>query len=208
MRTNVYVDGFNLYYRIVKGTPYKWLDIKCLVETIVKGSSINQIRYFTARSEPRASDPFNPARQDVYFRALRTLPNLTIHEGNFQSHPKFMALVHPPPSGPKFAEVWRTEEKGSDVNLASYLLMDAFNNDYDQAVIITNDSDLCTPIAMVRNNLHLPVFVLCPENSPSKALRKVASAQWPIRKGPLQACQLPIQLRATNGRMITKPSSW
>jgi len=26
MRTSIYIDGFNLYYSAVKGTPYKWLD--------------------------------------------------------------------------------------------------------------------------------------------------------------------------------------
>lgn len=193
MRTNVYVDGFNLYYRIVKNSPYKWLDIKLLVETIVKNAAIHRIRYFTARSEPRSNDPFNPARQDVYFRALRTLPNLTIHEGSFKSHNRFMPLANPMPGGLRFVEVRRTEEKGSDVNLASYLLMDAFNREYDQAVVITNDSDLATPIEMVRDELHLPVIVLCPQHQASKELRKVASAQWPIRNGPLRVSQFPNQ---------------
>ncbi len=26
VKTNFYIDGFNLYYGAVKGTPYKWLD--------------------------------------------------------------------------------------------------------------------------------------------------------------------------------------
>ena len=31
MKTNVYIDGLNLYYRAVQGTPYKWLDIVTLL---------------------------------------------------------------------------------------------------------------------------------------------------------------------------------
>ena len=27
MKTNIYIDGFNLYYGCVKDTPYKWLDL-------------------------------------------------------------------------------------------------------------------------------------------------------------------------------------
>ena len=33
-------------------------------------------------------------------------------------------IEKPPKNGPRFAEVMKTEEKGSDVNLASYLLLD------------------------------------------------------------------------------------
>jgi hypothetical protein len=27
MKTNVYIDGFNLYYGCLKGTPHKWLNL-------------------------------------------------------------------------------------------------------------------------------------------------------------------------------------
>jgi len=47
---NVYVDGFNLYYRCVKGTPHKWLDVSSLAAKLLhSGTQINRIRYFTAR---------------------------------------------------------------------------------------------------------------------------------------------------------------
>ena len=83
MKTNVYVDGFNLYYGAVKGTPYKWLDIDSLVRTIVKGVSINRIRYFTARVQARPHDVPQPDRQAAYIRALETIPHLTVHYGQF-----------------------------------------------------------------------------------------------------------------------------
>ena len=86
-------------------------------------------------------------------RALSTIPNLTIHFGSFLSHPKMMHLAHPAPGGPQTIEVIRTDEKGSDVNLASYLLVDGFERDYDIAVVVSNDSDLATPIQLVRGKL-------------------------------------------------------
>lgn len=209
MRTYVYVDGFNLYNRLVKNTPYKWLNIKLLVEMIVKRAEVEQIRYFTARVEPRPSDQFIAARQEVYFRALRTIPGMVIHdEGSFQTHPRSMPLVNPQPGMSKFATVIRTEEKGSDVNLASYLLMDGFKQRYEQAVVISNDSDLATPIRMVRDELKLPVIVLGPPQKQSKELRKVSTLQQPIRRGPLSASQFPDQLIDANGRKITKPRTW
>jgi hypothetical protein len=49
MRTNVYVDGFNLYYGCLKGTPYRWLDLEALCSRLLPTNSIHRIRYFTAR---------------------------------------------------------------------------------------------------------------------------------------------------------------
>lgn len=208
MRTNLYVDGFNLYHRVVKGTPYKWLDVRRLAELIVKNADIQRTRYFTARVSARPDDPYIAARQDTYLRALLTIAGLSIHEGRFQSHPRRLPIHPAPASGPKTIEVLYTEEKGSDVNLASFLLIDAFREEFEQAIVISNDSDLCTPIEFVVSDLGLPVIVLAPHRQPSGQLRRVASAQWPIRQGPLQAAQFPERLIATNGRVISRPAGW
>jgi hypothetical protein len=92
MRTNIYVDGFNLYYCALKGTPYKWLNIKALVEYIFPRNAVNRIRYFTALVKPPPWDPQKPQRQQVYIRALKTLPNLSVHLGQFRSHSREMLL--------------------------------------------------------------------------------------------------------------------
>jgi hypothetical protein len=82
-RTFVYVDGFNLYYRCLKGTPYKWLDILRLFRSILRPTNdIVRIRYFTADVSGKR-DPGAPDRQRAYLRALSTMPQLTIHKGSF-----------------------------------------------------------------------------------------------------------------------------
>jgi len=49
MRTIIYIDGFNFYYRAVKNTPYKWLDFKSLFGKLLsKEHVIIEIKYFTA----------------------------------------------------------------------------------------------------------------------------------------------------------------
>ena len=73
-----------------------------------------------------------------------------------------MPLAHPPRVGPKTVEVVRTEEKGSDVNLASYLLLDGFRGDCEAAVVISNDSDLKVPIELAQAELGLVVGVINP----------------------------------------------
>ena len=131
MKTNVYVDGYNLYYGAVKNTPYKWLNIAAVCALLLPNDQVNRIRYFTALVLPRPNDPDQRTRQQTFIRALETIPNLSVHMGSFLSHNVSMKRT----DGHGFAEVIKTEEKGSDVNIATHLLVDAFKNDYELAVI-------------------------------------------------------------------------
>ena len=109
--TYVYVDGFNLYYGAVRDTPFKWLNIRRLCELLLPGLTIAAVKYFTARLSARREDPGKPTRQQVYLRALKTIPDLEIIFGSFLSHDVMMPLAEPPPQGPRFAKVIRTEER-------------------------------------------------------------------------------------------------
>jgi hypothetical protein len=68
-------------------------------------------------------------RQQVYLRALETIPGLSIDYGHYLSHVTRMPLAQPRRGGARTVQVVKTEEKGSDVNLATYLLLDAFKSD-------------------------------------------------------------------------------
>jgi hypothetical protein len=57
MRTNVYVDAFNLYYGCLKGTPYRWLDLAALCRRLLPNDEINRVRYFAALVSARPDDP-------------------------------------------------------------------------------------------------------------------------------------------------------
>lgn len=73
MRVSVYVDGFNLYYRGLKGTPYKWLDLGALATAFLRADeTLVAIKYFTADVSPRSGDPDAVLRQQSYLRSLRT----------------------------------------------------------------------------------------------------------------------------------------
>ena len=207
MRANVYVDGFNLYYGALKHTQYRWLNLAKLCRLLLPGDKLNRIRYFTARVESRPNDPQQPQRQQTYLRALRTIPNLTIHEGRFLSSGVRMPLANPPATGPRTVEVLKTEEKGSDVNLASLMLVDGFEGDYEVAVVISNDSDLQLPIQIVRDRIKLPVGILNPHLYMSRPLRVACTFYKPIRTGVLSASQFPSILQDAAGT-ITKPEEW
>jgi len=112
------------------------------------------------------------------------------------------------PGGQKHARVIKTEEKGSDVNIASHLINDGHKRRYDAAILISNDSDLAEPIKIVRNELKFPVGVLNPiPDKPSHELRKYATFVKPIRKGVLSASQFPPILQDSIGTFY-KPPSW
>lgn len=215
MKTNVYVDGFNLYYGCIKGTSYRWLDILKLCQTVFPNNRIHRIRYFTAMVKARPADPQQPVRQQTYLRALRTLPNLTIHEGEFLSNPVRMTLVRPPAGGPSTVEVWKTEEKGSDVNLATWLILDAVARDCEAAIVISNDSDLAEPIYQARKRLGIRVVVLHPLRTAAPGLKphpnykhvKAASKSVIVQGSSLLASQFPPTLTDAHGT-ITRPAGW
>ncbi len=207
LSTNVYIDGFNLYYGCVKGTPYRWLNLSKLCTMLLPGHNINCIRYFTALVIPTPNDPQQLQRQLTYIRALKTIPNLSIHYGQFLTHSVFRPLTNPSTKGPKIAEVLDTKEKGSDVNLATYLLMDGFKKDCQVAVIISNDSDLVEPIRLAISELGLEVGVLHPHRRHVRELAQVASFYRPIRERVLKDCQFSTVIKDAVGN-ITKPSIW
>lgn len=207
MRTNVYIDGFNFYYGAVKDTPYKWLDLAALCSKLFPRNDIYRIRYFTALVDARPPDLQQPVRQQTYLRALSTIPNLSVHLGRFQTRSARMRLVRPPRLGPKTAQVWKTEEKGSDVNLASYLLLDAFRRDCEVAIVFSNDADLKAPIDIARNELGMTVGVVNPHPPKGRSLDLQPTFFKQLRKGPVAGCQFPIVMTDKQGQ-FQKPSSW
>jgi len=216
-RTMIYVDAFNLYYGALKRSPYRWLNLESLFRNVFPKNDIVGIRYFTALVNAQPGNVDQPQRQQLYLRALRTLPLVTIIKGHYLCHPKTMPLAHPQPGGKRFAEVLFTEEKGSDVNLASHLLMDGVKDRYDCAIVVSGDSDLATPITMVREELKKTVGVLLPQSigggaqkQPRKSakLRQVASFfREGIRSGVLSTSQFPSVLSDADGN-FSKPGKW
>ena len=214
MRTNIYIDGFNLYYGSVRKTPFKWLDISALCTNLLPNRQINRIRYFTAHVRALQHDPQAPVRQDVYLRALKTIPNLTIHKGHFAPRPsvfpQFPLAYLNPTKPPLVVQVLRTEEKGTDVNLATYLLVDCFNNDFDEAVVISNDSDLASPIEKVISQFRKAVGVINPHPKWRISGHLIGVASFHMRtinKKVLATCQFPTTLTDSQGT-FSKPATW
>lgn len=215
MVANIYIDGFNLYYGSLKGHPgLKWLNPLEMSRRLLPDREINRIRYFTALVTPRPHNPDELYRQNVYLRALRTVPNLTIHFGRFVTRPARLPrdpLTYlPEQDGPEMLSVLKTEEKRTDVNLATHLLVDCFDDDFDEAVIVSNDSDLTLPVEVVVGKFRKPVGMINPHprSKLSSALSKAAT--WRIRainRSVLARSQFPEVLSDHRGE-FHRPARW
>lgn len=203
----VYVDAFNLYYGALKGTDYKWLDLyQMATKMLTHEHRIVGIKYFTALVTPRPNDPGQLTRQKMYLRALRTI-NANVVYGRYLSHVVKAYRAHCNPGESRMVEVIKTEEKGSDVNIASHMLLDAFNDRYDCAVLISGDSDITTPVKMVRNDFKKSVGVLNPQRRECKTLKESAVFYKHIRPNLLAASQFPTILHDEHGD-FHKPPEW
>jgi uncharacterized LabA/DUF88 family protein len=220
VRANVYIDGFNLYHGCFddhRNRPhwrqYRWLDLDALSRKLCRQDLINRIRYFTALVDPYPSNPNNRTRQLTYLRALHTIPHLSVHLGRFATNEKErpLAVPHAPRPTPvvplQMVPIIEREEKGSDVNLASYLLVDAFKQEYDLAVVISNDSDLAEPIRLVRSEFGLKVRIVNPRKFLAYDLRGIADFYSNIKFGMLQQSQFPSTMTDATGP-FRKPARW
>ena len=194
-RTRVYVDGFNFYYAAFKRggfAAYKWLDLMRFCEIALPHNDIDLVRLFTARLDPSRGREGQRRRQDIYLEALSTLPRLQVHFGEFVEHPRRLRRVDPGPGQAHFTEVWVPEEKGSDVSLASHLLVDAFRDTFDVAVVVSNDADLLEPVRMVQEDVGRTVGVLKVEGGQRRCIfsGRVEFIRT-VRRGHFLRAQLP-----------------
>lgn len=207
LRTIIYIDSFNFYYGQLKGGPFKWLDLSRLFRNILdEKNELVKIKYFTARVSPTNNDPLINIRQDTYLRALGAYcPEVETHFGHFLRHKVMAENTNPPP---KKIPIYKTEEKGSDVNLALHLLNDAWLNAFDCAVIVSNDSDLAPALKMVKEQ-HQKILGLitpgAPKRNMSKQLSRYASFTKVIRSWALKNSLLPNVIPKTE---IIKPKGW
>ncbi len=210
-RTAVYIDGFNLYYGSLRKTPYKWLDLITLFTKLLEHQhQITEIKYFTARISSRDGDQSAHQRQKAYLLALeKYIPKIHTYYGHYLSHPVTAKVYMPLPGQPKYIKVIKTEEKGSDVNIALHILNDAWQNKYDCAVLVSNDSDLAEALRFVKEDHNKKIGLVVPGNEKyrkaSSELSKHATFIRRISKKLLSESQLPNPIPGTN---IYKPATW
>ncbi len=207
MRVSVYIDGFNLYYGSLKDKPGRWLNLYEFSKKLLPKEEYEPIvKYFSAPLTGRKGKPndaYKRLRQQTYLRALATLPSVSVKLGFFLMHKVFMRMV----GTQEIVKVWKSEEKGTDVNIASAIIDDGHKDLYDVAIVISNDSDLVEPIRIVKEDLRKKVIIMNPFKKNAFELEKIASEHRSIRTWMIEQSQLADTIEDENG-LITKPPEW
>ncbi len=212
-RIIVYVDGFNLYFGMKNAgyTRYYWLDVTTLSRSLLKTNQrLISTKYFTARiSGPKRNDSQRKTeyltkkqeRQTTYLDALNTLDDFKMYEGQYLAKQR---TCH------QCGSQWTThEEKMTDVNIATELLVDAFQDKYDTALLISADSDLVSPVLAVQELYpEKRIIAAFPPERHSHRLKEAASAQISVGRANLAKSQLPESISLPNGHNLRRPKGW
>ena len=222
VRCWVYVDGFNFYHGIRKHPGCKWVDLLALSRRLRQHDTIDHIKYFTALVENRTDNPGQRTRQCTYWRALATLGCVERINGHFSRWEKFAPLSESVGTlelldgrgcnvvgvRPIFVKIVRSEEKGSDVNLAAHLVNDAHSGRFDVALVVSSDTDLAGAIRIVTHEIGRPVHVCKPRSrGRSRLLNRAATSVFRLDPRDLRVSLFSNTLTDANGS-FSKPTDW
>jgi uncharacterized LabA/DUF88 family protein len=156
------------------------------------------VNYFTARiSGTRAKRD----RQNAYLEALKETGSCNMHFGVYQQNPrkcKRCSLVNS-----------ISNEKMTDVNIAVAMMTDAFEDNFDTALLVSADSDLTPPVRKIRELYpHKRVIIALPPGRSSKQLTSAASGFIRVDRATLNQSLLPETITKSNGYVINRPVEW
>ena len=198
-RVSFYIDGFNLYFGLKSKFPnLKWLNLELLAKSYLKDhQKVEEIKYFTARV---AGDPSKEKRQRTYLDALRTTRTQLIY-GHYKSRAKFCYSC---------GHSWRdNEEKMTDVNIATHMIMDALGDKYDVAFLISGDSDLVPPIKAIRKHFkEKRVIVGFPPDRVNTTVKNAASGIMYIGRRNLAISQFSETVLSKSKYPLKRPKDW
>ena len=205
-RSIIYIDGLNLYYGAVRGTPYKWLNIERLFERLRQDDDIQAVKYFTAEITGGRR-----GNQLAYLNALATCPKVEVIQGKFKWRNVKCQVQRCKFGGSRWFRV--PEEKRTDVNIATALLDDAFDDVADRFILVSGDSDLVPAVNRLKARFpekQLIVYVPARNETRGAAteLRGAADKSRTLPQALLKVSQFPAQLDDGRGGVIEKPVDW
>ena len=200
-RITALVDGFNLYYglRDKNWKWFYWLNIQEMARRMLKsGQVLVRTKYFTTIVR---HPPDKHKRQAVFLEALRTLSDFQIYYGHYLSDTVTCK---------KCGHAYQTyHEKMTDVNIATELMSDAFQDEFDIALLVSADSDLVGPIRAVRRLFGKKrITVAFPPSRYSNALKRAANAYTHIGRNVLSKSVFPDQVVKPDGFVLARPVQW
>jgi len=210
-RSIIYIDALNLFYGAVRNTPYLWLDIQKLFERLRQQDLVEKIYYFTAKVKwPKESRK----RQQEYLRALGTLSKVTLVYGYFANRP--ITRVLKADSMKIIFKIPNSEEKRTDVNIATQMIDDAHGGMMDIAILVSGDSDLVPPIELIRRRfpaIKVVVYIPAKDANSRRAKKswfeKCAHAVNLLPQNLIERSQFPDKILDALGSVVAeRPASW
>lgn len=226
METIVYVDGYNLFYGRLRNTHFKWLDLFQLTQKIIQiqnpESRLSKVKFFTApvKANFASHGQKSPQAQDRYHRALETIYGESIeiifgyHTVEKGTPPRYKKPINKNDR----VDIWKFEEKQSDVNLSLHMYRDAVNDICEQQVLVSNDSDLEFGLKLIKQDFpHIDLGLIIPRNKPESGKNTRPPSQslsqhvnWTrnhILSEECETSQLP-NIIPTRKKPIIKPDYW
>lgn len=199
-RVVAYIDGFNLYFglRDAGFDQSRWLNVKKLVISLLQpNQKLVGVKYYTSRV---SNNPDKQKRQSTYIDALEST-DIEIYYGNYQDGSEECK---------RCGHIWRTaKEKMTDVNIATAIIVDAYKDEYDMAMLISGDSDLTPPIKAVHglfNNKR--VFIAFPPKRHNSSMALVAKGSMIIGRKKLADAQFDEEVISKTGFKLKQPIEW
>lgn len=199
-RVMFYIDGFNLYFGMIEAglRSCKWLDINKLALAGIKhNQELIGVKYFTSNI---TNNPPKESRQRIYIDALQTTGVIVI-KGKYESKQVICEGC---------GKIWyRSNEKKTDVNIATNMIFDALQNKFDIAILISGDSDLIPAINMVNNQFSpKKVCVAFPPSRHNISVADAATGSYTLGRKRLLDCQFSNEVEDANGFKLKKPDTW
>ncbi len=225
MRTIAYIDGYNFYYGLLKDTGYKWLDVAELLKKICNIQNpkyeIILSKYFTSPVLTRVATKgeLSHQSQNTYHKALTIThgENIEIIMGYHSLEKGTPPIYEHPIQKDNKVEVWKLEEKQTDVNIALHMYRDAIKQSCDQIILVSSDSDLEPALKMIKEDVpEMEIGLILPRKKPTNKKNRPGNeklsrlANWTrsyISEEELELFQLPEKV-PTKKKPAIKPQYW
>jgi len=200
-RVITYIDGFNLYFglKAARWNRFYWLNLPLMAKNLLKpDQELVFTKYFTSRVSYPAD---KQQRQSTFIEALETLSDLKIYYGHYQANPRYCRKCGNKEMIPS--------EKMTDVNIAVEMMSDAYQGNFDTALLISADSDLTAPIVVIKNlSPEKRIIVAFPPQRHSVQLQRLAHGYLQIGRANLAKSVFPDRVQKADGYILHKPMEW
>jgi uncharacterized LabA/DUF88 family protein len=229
LRTACFVDGYNLFYGLLAGTEYKWLNLPALLSHIIRvehpENTLQSVKFFTTGVMPNLASRgrLSKESQDTYLRALK-VSGVEVFFGRHQLEPRNALRYvdkNTPASRTDQIEIWKLEEKETDVNIAISMYRLAArqlgllpDERIQQIVLVSADTDLTPALRALREDFpEIQIGVILPHREgmqrtvPGSLKQYAHWMRHRVTREELASHQFPDRV-PTNKKPADKPAYW